>query len=99
MRDYFTAAREFDYATAASTTLAGGLDALNACVECCDRHAEPGRVALVWEGRNGERATWTFAQLKAASARFANLLQARGVKPGDCVSGMLSRTPELLITI
>lgn len=99
MRDYFTAAREFDYATAVSTTLAGGLDALNACVECCDRHAEPGRVALVWEGRNGERATWTFTQLKAASARFANLLQARGVKPGDCVSGMLSRTPELLITI
>ena len=29
MRDYFTAAREFDYATAVSTTLAGGLDALD----------------------------------------------------------------------
>ncbi len=99
MRDYFTAAHEFDYASAASTTLAGDLDALNACVECCDRHAEPGRVALVWEGRNGERATWTFAQLKDASARFANFLKARGVQPGDCVSGMLPRTPELLITI
>ncbi|NWL76817.1 AMP-binding protein [Pseudomonas taiwanensis] len=99
MRDYFTAAREFDYASAASTTLAGELDALNACVECCDRHAESGRVALVWEGRNGERATWTFAQLKEAAARFANLLQARGVRPGDCVSGMLPRTPELLVTI
>ena len=76
MRDYFTAAREFDYASAASTALAGELDALNACVECCDRHAEPGRVALVWEGREGARASWTFAQLKDASARFANLLQA-----------------------
>lgn len=99
MRDYFTAAREFDYASAASSTLAGDLDAMNACVECCDRHADPGRIALHWEGRNGERASWTFAQLKAASARFANLLQARGVGPGDCVSGMLPRTPELLITI
>ncbi|AYF87060.1 AMP-binding protein [Pseudomonas sp. DY-1] len=99
MRDYFTAADEFDYASAASATLAGDLDALNACVECCDRHAEPGRVALVWEGRNGEQATWTFAQLKEAAARFANLLHARGVRPGDCVSGMLPRTPELLITI
>ncbi|MDH4869902.1 acyl-CoA synthetase [Pseudomonas sp. BN515] len=99
MRDYFTAAHEFDYASAASTTLAGDLDALNACVECCDRHAEPGRVALVWEGRNSEQATWTFAQLKDASARFANFLKARGVQPGDCVSGMLPRTPELLITI
>lgn len=99
MRDYFTAAGEFDYASAASSTLAGDLEALNACVECCDRHAEPGRVALVWEGREGVRASWTFAQLKDASARFANLLQARGVGPGDCVSGMLPRTPELLITI
>ncbi|MFZ6044919.1 acyl-CoA synthetase [Pseudomonas sp. CR3202] len=99
MRDYFTAAREFDYASAASTTLNGELTALNACVECCDRHAEPGRVALVWEGRNGERAIWTFAQLKEAAARFANHLQARGIGPGDCVSGLLPRTPELLITI
>jgi len=99
MRDYFTAAREFDYASAASSTLAGDLDALNACVECCDRHAQPGRVALLWEGRNGERAEWTFAALKDAASRFANLLQARGVGPGDCVSGMLPRTPELLITI
>lgn len=99
MRDYFTAAREFDYASAASSTLAGDLDALNACVECCDRHAQPGRVALLWEGRNGERAEWAFAALKDAASRFANLLQARGVGPGDCVSGMLPRTPELLITI
>ncbi|TNF13811.1 MAG: AMP-binding protein, partial [Pseudomonadales bacterium] len=67
MRDYFTAAREFDYASAASSTLAGDLDALNACVECCDRHAQPGRVALLWEGRNGERAEWTFAALKDAA--------------------------------
>lgn len=99
MRDYFTAAREFDYANAASTTLVGNLDALNACVECCDRHADSERVALYWEGRDGERATWTFAQLKEAAARFANYLEERGVRPGDCVSGMLPRTPELLITI
>ncbi len=99
MRDYFTAAREFDYASAAATTLAGSLDALNACVECCDRHATSDRVALYWEGREGERATWTFAQLKEASARFANYLASRGVGAGDCVSGMLPRTPELLITI
>lgn len=99
MRDYFTAARDFDYASAISNTLVGDLDALNACVECCDRHAETDRIALIWEGAKGERATWTFAQLKAASARFANWLKAQGVGPGDCISGMLPRTPELLITI
>jgi acetyl-CoA synthetase len=99
MRDYFSAAQEFDYTSAVSNTLAGNLDALNACVECCDRYADTDRVALIWEGAKGDRATWTFAQLKAASARFANWLKAQGVGPGDCVSGMLPRTPELLITI
>ena len=54
---------------------------------------------LIWEGRNGERATWTFEQLQAASSRFANLLASRGIGAGDCVSGILPRTPELLITI
>lgn len=99
MRDYFTAAREFDFEAAVADTLAGRLDALNACVECCDRHVGDGRTALIWEGRNGERATWTFEQLQAASARFANLLASRGIGAGDCVSGILPRTPELLITI
>jgi len=99
MRDYFTAAREFDYENAVANTLAGRLDALNACVECCDRHVGADRTALIWEGRNGERATWTFEQLQDASARFANLLASRGIGAGDCVSGILPRTPELLITI
>lgn len=99
MRDYFTAAREFDFEAAVANTLVGRLDALNACVECCDRHVGAGRTALVWEGRNGERATWTFEQLQQASARFANLLASRGIGAGDCVSGILPRTPELLITI
>lgn len=99
MRDYFTAAREFDFEAVVANTLAGRLDALNACVECCDRHVGADRTALVWEGRNGERATWTFEQLQAASARFANLLASRGIGAGDCVSGILPRTPELLITI
>lgn len=99
MRDYFTAAREFDFEAAVANTLAGRLDALNACVECCDRHVGADRTALIWEGRNGERATWTFEQLQAASARFANLLASRGIGAGDCVSGILPRAPELLITI
>ncbi|ARU88617.1 acyl-CoA synthetase [Pseudomonas sp. M30-35] len=99
MRDYFSAAREFDFNHAMSTTLAGSTDAINACVECCDRHALPGRVALFWEGADGSSATYTFAQLKQQSARFANFLRSQGVMPGDCVSGMLGRNVELLITI
>jgi acetyl-CoA synthetase len=99
MRDYSTAAQAFDLDQALASVLSGRADALNACIECCDRHADSGRVALYWEGRDGASATWTFAQLQQASARFANFLHSRGVRPGDCVAGMLPRTPELLITI
>ncbi|CAD5110261.1 acyl-CoA synthetase [Zestomonas carbonaria] len=99
MRDYPTAAREFDHGRAIQASLAGSLEALNACVECCDRHAQAERVALYWEGSDGRSATWTFSQLKDEAARFANFLHSRGVRPGDCVSGLLPRTPELLITI
>lgn len=99
MRDYQSAAREFDLQQAIDAVLVGTPEAMNACVECCDRHALPGRIALFWEGRDGSRSTWTFAQLKEASARFAAFLHGQGVRPGDTVAGLLPRTPELLITI
>ncbi len=99
MRSHTAATAEFDYFAAADATLAGNLDALNACVECCDRHAIPGRIALFWEGKDGDSASYTFTQLKELSGRFASFLYSLGVRPGDCVSGMLPRTPELLIAV
>jgi acetyl-CoA synthetase len=72
---------------------------LNACIECCDRHVASGGTALDWESADGRRASYTFAQMKELSARFANLLTAQGIKPGDVVAGLLPRTPELLVTI
>jgi acetyl-CoA synthetase len=80
--------------------LAGSLDrGLNACVECCDRHADAGRVALFWESKDGQSERLTFAELKERSARLANLLHARGVGPGDRIAGLLPRIPELLVVI
>jgi acetyl-CoA synthetase len=78
--------------------LSGDLDAgLNACVECCDRHARPGRIALFWEDSDARSETWTFEQLKESSARLANFLRSAGVRPGDRIAGLLPRIPELLI--
>ncbi|WP_300720186.1 AMP-binding protein [Pseudomonas sp.] len=99
MRDYLTAINDFDYSRTASGVLDGNLTALNACVECCDRHALPGRIALFWEGRDASSETWTFVQLQEQAARFANFLLAQGVKPGDRVAGLLPRTAELLIVV
>lgn len=99
MQDYLSAARDFDLPSTAATTLTGSLDALNACIECCDRHALPGRIALFWEGRDGSSASYTFCELQKQASRFANFLHAQGVRPGDRVAGMLPRNVELLITI
>ena len=79
MRDYLTAMSDFDYQRAVSHSLHGDLTALNACVECCDRHALPGRIALFWEGRDASSASYTFTELQAHAARFANFLLAQGV--------------------
>ncbi|WP_085717547.1 AMP-binding protein [Pseudomonas sp. B28(2017)] len=99
MRDYLSATSQFNYQQTVDAALAGDLTALNACVECCDRHALPGRIALFWEGRDGSSATCTFTELQDKAARFANYLLAQGVKKGDKVAGLLPRNIELLITV
>ncbi|MFL7960784.1 AMP-binding protein [Pseudomonas kielensis] len=99
MRDYSSATSQFDYLQTVNAALHGSLEALNACVECCDRHALPGRIALFWEGRDGSEATWTYRDLQDNAARFANFLRAQGVGKGDKVAGLLPRTAELLIVV
>ena len=85
---------------ALSAQLQGDLESgVNACVECCDRHLAKGGTALVWESADGRQGRYSFAELQEQAARFANLLAAQGVRPGDVVAGLLPRTPELVATI
>lgn len=72
---------------------------LNACYECCDRHAGSNKVALFWEDKDGHSATYTFDELQALSARFANCLRERGIGPGDRVAALLPRIPALLVVV
>lgn len=72
---------------------------VNACVECCDRHVGSDRQALTWIGQDGATQRLSFETLKARAARFANLLQAQGIQPGDRVAGLLPRTPDLLTVL
>ncbi|HDS1817579.1 TPA: AMP-binding protein [Pseudomonas putida] len=99
MRDYADAARSFDHAQAAQEALRGDLTALNACVECCDRHVGGNKLALLHEDSDGNSKRYTFDDLCHLAARFANVLKAQGVKAGDRVAGLMPRTPELLVTI
>ncbi|MDE3121504.1 MAG: acyl-CoA synthetase [Paracoccaceae bacterium] len=99
VRSYDAAVAGFSLAEA-EARLAGSLEGgLNACVECCDRHVAPGKVALNWIGKDGTERALTFAELQDSAARFANMLADVGVGPGDVVAGMLPRIPELMVTI
>ncbi|MCA8276058.1 acyl-CoA synthetase [Burkholderia sp. AU30280] len=96
---YADAVARFSIETAAQQLHGDLARGLNACVECCDRHASANAIALDWIDAGGQHHSYTFAQMKALSARVANLLVAQGVKPGDVVAGLLPRTPELVATI
>jgi acetyl-CoA synthetase len=100
MRDYFEAVRDFSAAALEKKILQGSLSAgLNACVECCDRWAHGGAVALEWYGATGSRKTVTFEQMRDDSARFANYLKSRGIGAGDVVAGLLPRVPDLFTVV
>ncbi len=92
--DFMAAFRAEDVAAMLSGDPATGL---NVCVECCDRHADGDRVALYWEGVDGDSSVHTFAELRDGAARFANFLADRGIGPGDRVAVMLPRRPELMV--
>ena len=99
MLNYKDVANAFDFENTAQQMLSGSLDALNACFECCDRYVDGEKVALYWQGKDGRKEKYTFAQFKQWSSQFANFLKSQGVQAGDRISGLLPRTPELIVTI
>ncbi|HLD11768.1 MAG TPA: acetate--CoA ligase [Patescibacteria group bacterium] len=76
-------------------------DKLNAAYNAIDRHAKGPRknkVALYWEGENGEKKKYTFQELSLLSNKFGNLLKSLGVEREDRVFLFLPRVPELFIS-
>ena len=71
---------------------------LNLAYEAIDRHTKTdrkSRVAMYWEGKNGEEETYTFEQMRQESNRFATVLKDLGVQKGDRVFIFMERIPEL----
>lgn len=65
----------------------------------CDRHIRiPEKVALFYEGAQGDASQWTFRELRDLSSKMAGFLNAAGVKKGDRVATLLPKLPELIIT-
>ena len=75
---------------------------LNIAYEAIDRHAKTSlqdKVALYWEGKDGNSEQYTFHDLYILTNRFANVLQSLGIKKGDRVFTYMDRTPEIFVAI
>jgi len=75
---------------------------INVCENCVDRHAEGPRknkAAIIFEGEPGDRTVLTYAQLKREVCKFANVLEANGVKSKDRVIIYMPMIPEAAIAM
>lgn len=71
---------------------------LNIAHEAVDRHVAAGhgaQTALIWLGRDGERQVISYADLAAQAARFAHVLRAHGIGPGERLFLLSGRVPDL----
>ncbi len=84
--DYATLRRDFRWDIPAR---------FNMGVACCDRHADGSdRLALLVEAEDGAVQRHSFDALRAASNRFAHVLAADGMQPGDRLAILLPQAVE-----
>lgn len=75
---------------------------LNASVNCLDRHIDSdtkNKVAIIWEGENGETNSFTYYQLYRSVNKLASALKNLGVKKGDRITIYLPMIPQLPIAM
>ncbi|MGN7357649.1 acetate--CoA ligase [Paenibacillus sp. SAF-054] len=74
---------------------------VNMAYEAIDRHVEEGRgdkIALLYSDASRDES-YTFADLKEQSDKFANILRERGIGKGDRVFIFMPRSPELYFSL
>jgi acetyl-CoA synthetase len=74
----------------------------NIVYNCLDSHVKTFRrnkLALIWEGENGESKTYSYFALHRETCKFSNILKSLGVQKGDRVTIYMGRTPEIVIAM
>lgn len=74
----------------------------NIAYNCLDIHTKTYRrnkLALIWEGENGEGKTMSYFALHRETCKFGNVLKSLGVKKGDRVTIYMGRVPEIIIAM
>lgn len=75
----------------------GKKERFNASYFALERNAtnfNKNKIALYWEGEDGEKKKFTFNELNALACQFANLLRRYGVEKGERVFFFLPRIPQ-----
>ena len=73
----------------------------NLVLNCLDKHRDTptwDKTYLVWEGEDGEKKEFTYAEFDAEVCRFAGALRARGIGRGDVVATYIPMLPEAMIS-
>ena len=100
--DYDGIRATFDYERVIDelSGLPGG--GLNIAYESLDRHVAAGRgdkPCILWDGKDGRRETYTYADMAKLSNQFANVLKGLGVEKGSRVFVFMDRIPELYAAV
>lgn len=91
--------KTFSYDEAAKSELSWFDDGkFNASYQAIDRHLSSpikDKLALLWEGSDGKKESYTFAQIASLSNQYGNFFKSLGVVRGDRVFIFLPRIPAL----
>ena len=74
----------------------------NVSYNCLDRHIKANlgnKIALIWEGENGEQKTYTYAQVYLEVNKLANAIKSLGIKKGDRVAVYMPMVPEAVFAM
>jgi acetyl-CoA synthetase len=74
----------------------------NIVLNALDRHQKTWRrnkLAIIWEGEDGEKRTFSYWRLNVEVNKFANVLKSMGVSKGDTVTIYMGRIPEIVIAM
>lgn len=75
---------------------------VNVAYNCLDVHLKGPRrnkLALIWEGENGDLRTFSYHALHREVCKFANVLKSLGVNKGDRVTIYMGRIPEIIMAM
>jgi len=75
---------------------------INIVHNAIDRHlktANRNKLAVIWEGENGDVRTFSYHALNREVSKFANVLKSMGVKKGNIVTIYMPQIPEQLFAM